>query len=126
LLVTAAFTGLRQGELRELLWQHVDFDASRVRAFENSYAIGTLRPRWYAASAPRPRTACGIGVDSSARFGLCRSAHRRPIARTPMMRRYRAALAVAGLDVGFRFHDLLHTFGTSMARAGEPITTIQA
>lgn len=43
-----------------------------------------------------------------------------------MMRRYRAALASAGLDVGFRFHDLRHTFGTSMARAGEPVTTIQA
>lgn len=50
----------------------------------------------------------------------------RPVARTPMMRRYRAALASAGLDVGFRFHDLRHTFGTSMARAGEPVTTIQA
>lgn len=43
-----------------------------------------------------------------------------------MMRRYRAALAAAGLDTGFRFHDLRHTFGTSMARAGEPVTTIQA
>lgn len=35
LYLTAAFTGLRLGELRGLLWQHVDFDASRVRAFEN-------------------------------------------------------------------------------------------
>jgi integrase len=35
LYLTAAFTGLRQGELRGLLWQHVDFDASRVRVFEN-------------------------------------------------------------------------------------------
>ena len=43
-----------------------------------------------------------------------------------MMRRYRAALAAAGLDTGVRFHDLRHTFGTSMARAGEPVTTIQA
>lgn len=50
----------------------------------------------------------------------------RPVARTPMMRRYRAALGASGLDVGFRFHDLRHTFGTSMARAGEPVTTIQA
>jgi integrase len=43
-----------------------------------------------------------------------------------MMRRYRAALTAAGLDSAFRFHDLRHTFGTSMARAGEPVTTIQA
>ena len=50
----------------------------------------------------------------------------RPVARTPMMRRYRAALAAAELDRGFRFHDLRHTFGTSMASAGEPVTTIHA
>jgi integrase len=50
----------------------------------------------------------------------------RPVARTPMMRRYPAALTAAGLDPAFRFHDLRHTFGTSMARAGEPVTTIQA
>lgn len=43
-----------------------------------------------------------------------------------MMRRYRAALTAAGLDPAFRFHDLRRTFGTSMARAGESVTTIQA
>jgi integrase len=43
-----------------------------------------------------------------------------------MVRRYRAALTAAGLDPAFRFHDLRHTFGTSIARAGEPVTTIQA
>jgi integrase len=43
-----------------------------------------------------------------------------------MMRRYRKALTAAGLDPAFRFHELRHTFGTSMARAGKPVTTIQA
>jgi integrase len=43
-----------------------------------------------------------------------------------MMRRYRKSLTAAGLDPAFRFHDLRHTFGTRMARAGEPVTTIQA
>ena len=37
-----------------------------------------------------------------------------------------AALGAAGLDVGFWFHELRHTFGTSMARAGGPVATIQA
>jgi integrase len=42
------------------------------------------------------------------------------------MERYRVALKRAGLDEGFSFHDLRHTFGTTMARAGVPVTTIQA
>jgi len=42
------------------------------------------------------------------------------------MRRYHAALTAAGLDPAFRFHDLRHTLSTSMARAGEPVTSIQA
>jgi integrase len=49
-----------------------------------------------------------------------------PIARTPMMQRYRAALAAAGLDVAFRMHDLRHTMGTSLAMAGVDVVTIQA
>jgi integrase len=42
LYLTAAFTGLRQGELRGLLWQHVDFDASRRGA--GHHDPGMARP----------------------------------------------------------------------------------
>lgn len=135
LYLTAAFTGLRQGELRGLRWHHVDFDASRVRAFEN-----VVRGE---RTTPKSRRGRSVPMASTVSHALLvlRSESAwtrphdsvfadpltgRPVALTPMMRRYRAALAAAGLDVGFRFHDLRHTFGTSMARAGEPVTTIQA
>jgi len=50
----------------------------------------------------------------------------RPMGLTRLMERYRKSLARAGLPVAFSFHDLRHTFGTTMARAGVPVTTIQA
>jgi integrase len=42
------------------------------------------------------------------------------------MARYREALVAAGLPATFSFHDLRHTFGTTMARAGVEVGTIQA
>jgi integrase len=42
------------------------------------------------------------------------------------MARYRKALVTAGLSAAFSFHDLRHTFGTTMARQGVPVGTIQA
>jgi integrase len=41
------------------------------------------------------------------------------------MRRYRRALKAAKLAPTHRFHDLRHTFGTTMAAAGVPMRTIQ-
>ena len=48
------------------------------------------------------------------------------MARAGLMDRYRHALERAGLSRSFSFHDLRHTFGTTMARAGVPVGTIQA
>lgn len=135
LYLTAAFTGLRQGELRGLLWQHADFDASRVRAFENLVRGTRTSPKSRRGrSVPMARTVAQALLVVRADSNWIRQHDSvfadpvtgRPIARTPMMRRYREALTAAGLDPAFRFHDLRHTFGTSMARAGEPVTTIQA
>lgn len=49
-----------------------------------------------------------------------------PMAREGLMKRYRKALVAAGLSPEFSFHDLRHTFGTTMARAGVPVGAIQA
>jgi integrase len=48
-----------------------------------------------------------------------------PLTKANVTRRMRAALKAAGLDVGHRFHDLRHTFGTRMAAAGVPMRTLQ-
>jgi integrase len=49
-----------------------------------------------------------------------------PMARAGLMRRYREALVAAKLSPSFSFHDLRHTFRTTMARQGVPVGTIQA
>jgi integrase len=135
MLLMAALTGLRQGELRGLKWGQVDFAASRVRVIE-----GYVRGRRTTPKSHKPRS---VPMAQTVRLAL-EDWHRlsqwtkptdnvfadpitgEPLARTGMMSRYRKALKAAGLAESFRYHDLRHTFGTSMARAGEPVTTIQA
>lgn len=99
LYLTAAFTGLRQGQLRGLLWQHVDFDASRVRAFENVVRGERTTPKSRRGrSAPMARTVarlCSSSVRTQAGPAhdsvVADPLTARPVARTPMTRRYRAA-----------------------------------
>jgi integrase len=123
--LTAAFTGLRRGELLALRWGDVDFAGStlRVRA---SFCAGqeTVPKSGKARAVPlAPEVAARLArlADGRSHAGdedlvfpgergehLCGSALRR---------RYLAALDRAGLR-RLRFHDLRHTFGTTMiARA---------
>lgn len=96
LYLMAAFTGLRQGELRGLLWQHVDFDASRVRAFENLVRGTRTSPKSRRGrSVPMARTVAQALLVVRADSNWIRQHDSvfadpvtgRPIARTPMMRR---------------------------------------
>lgn len=48
----------------------------------------------------------------------------KPIDRSRLLKRYKSALARAGVRAA-RFHDLRHTFGTRMAAAGVPMRTLQ-
>lgn len=134
LYVTAALTGLRQGELRGLTWECVDLVAQRVRVVHNivrgqrtSPKSGKVRSIPLAQqvvaalealheSSPWTRPTDPVFADF---------ATGQPVARTPLMERYRKALIAAGLDPAFRFHDLRHTFGTSLAMGGIDPVTIQ-
>ena len=119
--LTAAFTGLRLGELRALRWRDVDFARSlvRVRASYSMKWLTTpksgkvravpLAPDVAAALARLGQRDWSAGEEELVFPGdlggyLCDSALRR---------RYKAALARAGLRP-LRFHDLRHTFGTRM------------
>jgi integrase len=117
--LTAAFTGLRRGELIALRWRDVDFAGSvlRVRA---SYAGGAL-------TAPKSGKVRSVPLAPEVAQALARLADRELFAGeddlvfpgevgefldgSALRRRYRAALKRAGLRQ-LRFHDLRHTFGT--------------
>jgi integrase len=121
IFLTAAFTGLRQGELIALRWRDVDFAGSalRVRA---SYAGGVL-------STPKSGKVRSVPLAPEVARALARLGERELLVGeddlvfigeagsyldgSALRRRYKDALRRAALRP-LRFHDLRHTFGTRM------------
>jgi integrase len=121
IFLTAAFTGLRLGELRALRWRDVDFARSLVRV-RASYSM-----RWLTTPKSGKVRAVPLAPDVAA--ALARLGQRERwtgeeelvfpgefgsfLDDSALRRRYKAALGRAGLRE-LRFHDLRHTFGTRM------------
>ena len=125
LFLMAAFTGLRQGELVALRWRDVDFTGSLIRV-NGSYKNGQLTtpksgraravplaPQVGAALARLSRRGAFVSDEDLVFVGLLGGY----LDASALLRRYKVALRRAGLRP-LRFHDLRHTFGTTMiARA---------
>lgn len=110
IIILAADTGLRRGELFQLLWSDVDFETRTIRirakvAKSNKsreVAMTTrveaeLRPLWEASEEGLKGSVFGIKTDIKHGFDSARKA--------------------AGLE-GVRFHDLRHTCVSRMIQAG--------
>jgi integrase len=140
LYITAAMTGLRQGELIALRWRDVDWTAARVRVRQN-YVLGefgTPKSKRSTRSVPMADDVAAE-LDRLYRATEARIARqprddelvfvdpvtREPLNKKMVLLRYRRALRAARLDETHRFHDLRHTFGTQMAAAGVAIRTLQ-
>jgi integrase len=119
--LTAAFTGLRRGELLALHWRDIDFAgrAIRVRASYAGAELTTpksgkvrsvpMAPDVASALAALGRRAGWTGDDDLVFVGVAGSY----LDGSALRRRYAATLRRAGLRP-LRFHDLRHTFGTRM------------
>jgi integrase len=121
LYLTAAFTGLRRGELVALRWRDIDFTAHRIRVC-GSYAGGQL-------TTPKSGKVRSVPLAPVVAQALARLGQREfwtdedelvfpgivgnCLDASALARRYRAALKRAALRP-LRFHDLRHTFGTRM------------
>lgn len=135
LYAVATSTGLRQGELRGLRWGQVDFGQRLVHVLEGVTRGRTSSPKGKRRrSVPLPQMAARALLELYAETSwtgadeyvfACPSTGK-PMHRGQLMSRYRAALGAAGLSTAYTFHELRHTFGTTMARAGTPVGTIQA
>ena len=121
LYVTAAFTGLRLGELLALRWRDVDFAGRtvRVRANYSAGAVttpksGKVRAVPLAPDVASALAALGQRADWVADDDLVFPGETgNYLDGSALRRRYKLALQAAGLRQ-LRFHDLRHTFGTRM------------
>jgi integrase len=121
LYLTAAFTGLRMGELLALRWRDVDFAGAtiRVRASWAGRSLTTpksgkvrsvpMAPDVASALAQLGRRVHWVGDDDLV-FAVEAGTY---LDGSALRRRYKAALERAALR-SLRFHDLRHTFGTRM------------
>lgn len=121
IFLTAAFTGLRRGEVLALRWRDIDFAGSTIRV-RGSYAAGRL-------TTPKSGKVRAVPMAPDVASALARLADREqfsgdddfvfageaglPLDGDALSSRYRDALARAGLRP-LRFHGLRHTFGTRM------------
>lgn len=121
IFLTAAFTGLRRGELVALRWRDVDFAAQRIRVC-GSFAGGRL-------TTPKSGKVRSVPMAPDVASALSRLSTRELwtgdddlvfpgttgtyLDASALSRRYNAALDRAALR-RLRFHDLRHTFGTRM------------
>ncbi len=121
IFLTAAFTGLRMGELLALRWRDVDFAGSVIR----------VRASYYAGHLTAPKSGKVRAVPMAPDVGSALAALGRRefwtddddlafvgeaggyLDGSALRRRYKDALVRASLRP-LRFHDLRHTFGTRM------------
>lgn len=135
-VLAAATTGLRQSELLGLRWRDVDWAAQRIRvrnawvraehSAEGKSDLSTRR------SVPMTDRLAGeldrwsrrtlYGGERDLVFAHPQSG--RPLDRTKVTRRFKSACAQAGV-APIRFHDLRHTFATTLAASGHPLRALQ-
>ena len=121
--LTAAFTGLRRGELIALRWSDIDFEGACVRVTSNyvnghltSPKSGRVRtvPMAPAVARALERLHDGQAATQGSELVFPGTAGGY-LDASALLRRYKAALRRAGLNP-LRFHDLRHVFGTAMIR----------
>jgi integrase len=134
IILAAAMSGLRMGELLALRWLDVDWQAQRIRV-RRSYVrghLGTPKSRRGSRSVPLADRLGGeldllhretaYQADDDLVFGNPHTGT--PLDGAALLRAFQRALKRAHVRQ-VRFHDLRHTFGTRMAAAGVPMRTLQ-
>jgi integrase len=132
--LTAAMTGMRQGELFALRWLDIDWGVGRIRVRRNFVRgeFGTPKSKRSSRSVPlAARVAAELELlsqdtrwagDDDLVFAHPETG--KPIDRSKLLKRFKAALRAAEIR-DIRFHDLRHTFGTRMAAQGVPMRILQ-
>ena len=130
--LTAAFTGLRMGELLALRWGEVDFPAETIRVVRSFTIGGESTPK---SGKPRSVPMVREVATTLARLGqrerftgeedlVFSGAAGGHLDSKALRAELKAALDRAGLRQ-LRFHDLRHTFGTRAVEQAESILELK-
>lgn len=134
LTLTAAWTGLRRGELLGLRWSALDFEAEKVHVDE-SFVMGAYdSPKsGHGRSVPLParvarelrtlRLASPYSTDGDPVF-THPEGRGGPLDPSYVSKAFARALKSAGAPPR-RFHDLRHTYAVHTAKAGIPLTALR-
>ncbi len=121
-VLMAAYTGMRQGELLKLKVRDIDLDAAKPRIHVGGVPHLTTKAKNYRSIPIHPRI---LGP-------LCkRLEHASPNVRVfddlydkdQLLRAFKKVRDYAGVEP-YRFHDLRHSFGTWQCEAGTPMRTL--
>lgn len=129
----AAYAGLRMGELAALRWKDVEWGGSALTigramsaGIEGPTKSGHVRrvPMSDQAAAALERISHRPDFDGPEELVFC-NAYGRHIDTSALRRRYKRARDRAGVRP-LRWHDLRHTFGSTLAAGGIDLVTIKA
>ncbi len=135
--ITAAFTGLRMGELRALRWMDVDFSNRIVHVRRNLVRDARGAPKSQRVRSVPMTDPVAVVLDRLSRRDDCTEpedlvftlGYNEPVHQDTVRKRFYAALEQAGLghlrvrpdgerrEHPIVFHDLRHTFGTLAVQA---------
>jgi integrase len=124
IIVFAALTGMRQGEIRNLRWQDVDLQRGLIRVQSSpSFRVKAGKVR----VVPVNRTVAALlqGKARQSSSGLVFTFRGRLIARNHLTHAFKVAVRAAKLDEGLHFHSLRHTFASWLAQDGVSLYAIQ-
>lgn len=133
-VLTAAMTGMRRGELVAVRWRDIDWHARLIRVRRNFTRgqFGTPKSRRSSRAVPlATRLADELKAhhehtphDGDDDLVFAHPELGTGLDPSKLRKRFLACARRAGVRP-VRFHDLRHTFGTQMAAAGAPIRAIQ-
>jgi integrase len=112
-------TGIREGEILKMKWDRIDLFRKVFESYNektNSWRTVPMNETVYALLKEKAKIRSMSGY-------VVKTSEDTPIIARNLLREWYKALKLAGIS-GLRFHDLRHTVGTRLGRAGQDIHTI--
>ncbi|MDP2886757.1 MAG: tyrosine-type recombinase/integrase [Ignavibacteria bacterium] len=123
LLLFAASTGMRRGELVNLCWEDLDFERRSIRIRNRSnFVVKGYRPRTIPMPADISKIFSSLRKPAGYVFLDTKGA---PLDAHAVSRRFKRYIRKCGLPGGLHFHSLRHSYASWMLMANVPISVVK-